>query len=363
MKNVLLTGATGLLGTHLLRMMVSNKDLCIFLLIRDSVKQGARDRGRNLVSEIIKRTGDHNAASRIHIISGDIIKDGLGLGADDAHFLSANIHEIFHCAALTEFRKPLEEVRLFNVGGTKNIMDFSSRCSCLQKLHYISTAFIAGTFKGMFSECDLDVGQGFNNTYEQSKFEAELLVREYYNSRFHIAIYRPSIVVGEYATGETNNFNMFYQIFRSLSLGIFDEIPLNYQTKINIIPCDFAAKAIFSLSLKVSGNETYHIVALENLSILKLMQFMSIHIGYKEPKYIDSKKFNFTDIGDFEKRIFEIYGSYLNFQAVFNSSKTYQKLAEIGLPCLSIDDEFLKRIVSYGIETKFILKGGGNHGE
>jgi len=108
MKNVLLTGATGLLGAHLLRLMVSDKDLRVFLLIRDSVKQGAQDRGRELVSEIIERTGDRDAASRIHIISGDIIKNGLGLEADDAHFLSANIHEIFHCAALAEFRRPLE---------------------------------------------------------------------------------------------------------------------------------------------------------------------------------------------------------------------------------------------------------------
>lgn len=356
MKNVLLTGATGLLGTHLLRMMVSNKDLCIFLLIRDSVKQGARDRGRNLVSEIIKRTGDHDAASRIHIISGDIIKDGLGLGADDAHFLSANIHEIFHCAALTEFRKPLEEVRLFNVGGTKNIMDFSSRCSCLQKFHYISTAFIAGTFKGMFSECDLDVGQGFNNTYEQSKFEAELLVREYYNSRFHIAIYRPSIVVGEYATGETNNFNMFYQPFRSLSLGYFEKIPIDPETVLNLIPCDAAAKAIALLGAEVRNNCVFHIISPVNTPINDLMNCASRYIGYENPKFVKLHNFNPDSLGIYKRKIIDPYIPFFNFKSVFDARKTFEALLGSGFTYPLINDGFINRLLEFSIQKGYIFK-------
>ena len=47
----------------------------------------------------------------------------------------------------------------------------------LDRYAQVSTAYVAGTHTGRFTEDDLDVGQGFRNTYEQSKFESEQLVR------------------------------------------------------------------------------------------------------------------------------------------------------------------------------------------
>ena len=59
------------------------------------------------------------------------------------------------------------------------MLEFAELCRDrgeLRRYAHISTAYVAGTHRGEFSEEQLDVGQGFRNPYEQSKFEAEQLV-------------------------------------------------------------------------------------------------------------------------------------------------------------------------------------------
>src|SRR5205823_6206999 len=106
---------------------------------------------------------------------------------------------IIHSAASVSFSLPLDESRAINVEGTRSILDLAElaqRRGGLRRLSYVSTAYVAGDRRGVFGEDDLDLGQGFRNPYEQSKFEAEKLVR----SRMDwvpTQVFRPSIVVGE----------------------------------------------------------------------------------------------------------------------------------------------------------------------
>lgn len=360
MKSILLTGATGLLGSHLLKLFLMDGEYRIFLLVRGANQCEAENRVARLLSKINPdATGGKKNINKIKVMCGDIIKEKLGIEKEEYEFLTNNINEIFHCAALAEFRQPLEKVRLVNVGGTQNVLDFAMKCHNLEKVHYISTAFIAGTFKGRFSEQDFDVQQGFNNTYEQSKFEAELLVRKYFNSKFSISIYRPSIIVGEYDTGKTNNFRMFYQIFHSLALGIVKKIPVNRKTMLNIVPCDSAAKAIFSLSKDSEKNNTYHIASPKNLSMLKVMRFASKQIGYKEPEYVKLEKFSFMELSLLEKKLLGVYIPYLNFEVVFDSRMTVRKLRRVGFTYPDINNGFLFKLFAYSIEKRFMWKERG----
>ena len=66
----------------------------------------------------------------------------------------------------------------------------------LERFTYVSTAYVAGTYRGEFSEQDYDVGQGFRNPYERSKWESEGNVRAA-SGRLPVQIARPSIIVGE----------------------------------------------------------------------------------------------------------------------------------------------------------------------
>ena len=77
-------------------------------------------------------------------------------------------------------------------------LELARKAPALERFVHVSTAYVGGTHTGRFDEDDLDVGQGFRNTYEQSKFEAEQVVRA---SGLPVRVVRPSIVVGESTYG------------------------------------------------------------------------------------------------------------------------------------------------------------------
>jgi len=149
------------------------------------------------------------------VLKGDITFPDLGI--KDSHLrktLSQKIHIIYHCAALPQFRTDINIIRKINVDGTRHILDFASQANkngYLSKVNHISTVYVVGTKSNIvFSEDMLQLGQKFNNSYEQSKYEAEVLIKNYPHNNLNISIFRLSMVIGETKTGKTNTFRLFY---------------------------------------------------------------------------------------------------------------------------------------------------------
>ena len=86
----------------------------------------------------------------------------------------------------------------------------------LERLVYVSTAYVAGTRTGVVYEHELMMGQDFKNHYESTKFQAEVWVRDAMD-RVPTTILRPAIVVGDSRTGETQKFDGPYYILRVIS--------------------------------------------------------------------------------------------------------------------------------------------------
>jgi long-chain acyl-CoA synthetase len=129
----------------------------------------------------------------------------------------------------------------------------------LERFTYVSTAYVAGTHRGEFSEQGYDVGQGFRNPYERSKWESEGNVRAA-SDRLPVQIARPSIIVGEQASGWTTAFNVLYGPIRALSTGAYRALPLNRRAPLDVVPVDYVADALFELC-SAGPNETFHLVA------------------------------------------------------------------------------------------------------
>ena len=124
----------------------------------------------------------------------------------------------------------------------------------------VSTAYVAGNHSGRFAECDLDVGQAFHNSYEQSKFEAEQLVRSHAELPF--TILRPSIVVGDRSSGWTSAFNVLYWPLRAFARGLFTAVPAIPSAPVDVVSIDYVADAIHELCEAEGGvGETYHLTA------------------------------------------------------------------------------------------------------
>ena len=197
---LLLTGATGLVGMQILARYLQRTERRVCALVRADGWEQAAERVEATLTTLFGRR--HGYSERVLGVPADIEAAALGLEAQDRDRLAAAVSEVIHCAASVSFSLPLERSREINVDGTRRMLELAELCrrrGGLRRFSYVSTAYVAGTHDGEFNEDQLDVGQGFRNPYERSKFEAEQLVRSY-RGRLPIQVFRPSIIVGERAT-------------------------------------------------------------------------------------------------------------------------------------------------------------------
>ena len=222
---VLLTGATGFVGMELLARYLERTDRPVLTIVRAGNNEAARERIDAVLANLFgERAGRY--ADRVTTVAGDLTAPRLGLDPVHWDWLAAEATMIVHCAASVSFGQSLDEARAINVGGTRRMLELAGRgqaLGVLERYAQISTAFVAGTHAGRFYERDLDVGQSFNNSYEQSKFESEQLVRSCPDLPF--TVLRPSIVVGDRNTGWTSAFNVLYWPLRALARGLFPAVP------------------------------------------------------------------------------------------------------------------------------------------
>jgi thioester reductase-like protein len=295
---VLLTGATGFLGSRILkRILEQNRSTRVFLLVRGGGRESARERVDALLSRTLGPAEADVHRGRVAAVQGDISRPDLGIDPRAASELHDALDHVIHCAATVRFDLPLEEARRDNTEGTRHVLAFTDGVRHLGRLDYVGTAFVAGQREGLVMEDDLDVGQTFRNSYEQSKMEAEKLVREFAVSH-PTAIYRPSIVMGDSKTGATTSFQgasqilVFYRQF--FSRGMVVPIPADPATRLDIVPVDYVVDAFFALmhTQKCIGNVFHLASGPENTCTLdELMDMTTRFTGLKRPQCISLETF------------------------------------------------------------------------
>ncbi len=285
---VLLTGATGFVGTQLLARYLERTDRRVYALVRGADHHEAAARmERTLVSLF---GPGHPYAERVVAVRGDITRPGLGIRAG-LDGLAERVNEIVHGAASVSFELGLQAARTINVDGTRRMLELAERCQArggLRRFSYISTAYVAGEHAGCFSEDDLDVGQRFRNTYEQSKFEAECLVARS-RGQLPITVLRPSIIVGERDSGWTTSFNVLYWPLRAFSRGSYAALPARRDAPVDVVPVDYVADAAFALSQAPEAEgATFHLTAGAHVSSVgELVELAVKFFGRQAPRLIE----------------------------------------------------------------------------
>src|ERR1700677_2661713 len=175
-NSVFLTGATGFVGMQLLARYLERSDRRIYALVRGADDHEAQARMQRTLHGLFGPANPY--AEGVVTGRGDVTLPALGI-AGGLDWLADEVGEIVHSAASVSFELDLQDARAINLDGTRRVLEFAERCHArgpLRRVSYISTAFVAGEHDGCFSEDELDVGQRFRNSYEQSKFEAECLI-------------------------------------------------------------------------------------------------------------------------------------------------------------------------------------------
>lgn len=357
-RNIFITGATGFVGSHLLKCMLDDKDVKPIVLVRDKKGVNFEDRVLATLKYLYSDKDASKMFKRIKIIKGDITDAHCGIDERVRKELVDEIDEIYHCAAIVDFKVPLEEIRKVNVNGVKNILDLGMECreqKRLKKINHISTTYVAGNTRGIFYERDLNVGQRFNNTYEQTKFESESLIAEYGQRGLKCTILRTSILTGDYVSGKTSSFKMLYKPLHLFSTELLGAIPADKNAYFNLLPIDFAASAMFKVgSNSDSANKTFHISSPEDFLVGEFIDIASDFFGFKRPRLIPVADFDMKSLSPVQKELLNPYVPYFNSNLKFDISNAKDVLNRLGVAYPSMDKKFLVRLFSFCVKSGFI---------
>ncbi len=288
---VLLTGATGFVGIELLARYLQLTDRDVVVLVRARDDEHARERLERTLACAFGTAQPY--LHRVRALAGDITHEGLGLEPEVALEVAASVSEIVHGAASVSFDLPLGASLIVNVEGTRRMLAFAELCALeggLRRFTYISTAYVAGLHRGAFREDDLDVGQRFRNPYEQSKFEAEHVVRDA-AGHLPITVVRPSIIVGDRDTGWTASFNVLYWPLRALAKGSYPVLPAKRRAPVDVVPVDYVADAIVALAgTPGAEGQTFHLTASQDASSIgELLALAVARLDCKRPPLISPR--------------------------------------------------------------------------
>jgi thioester reductase-like protein len=348
--NLLLTGSTGALGAELLSCLAAGRPHDqLFVLLRASGPEEFSARSQALLGTL-----DLAVRDRVTPVAGDVTAPQLGLGRDYER-LASTLDEIYHAAACTRFDAGVDEAAAQNIGGTRRVLDMARlarRAGRSGRMHYVSTAYVAGQRAGAVSEDDLDCGQGFFNAYEWSKFRAECDVRDA-GHEIPVTIYRPSVVVGHSQTGWARRFLGVYHVLRWIDRGQLTSLPCRADFKLDLVPADYVAEAIVKLAgMPDSIGTTFHLTAgLDNR--LALEELVGIFLREREKRgraaVADAIRFESATPHASHPRL-SPYLPYLTSPKAFDDGNTRGMLEGYGVaPCR----EFFPRVVRYALDSEF----------
>lgn len=359
-NNILLTGATGFLGVHILNYLVKNTNNTIYCIIRNKKQISAADRIKDVYYKYFNEKIDRYIDKRVIIVEGDLVQEDMGLNDEQYENLRNNIDVIINVAASVKHYGKRDYNFEHNVVSIKNLVAFSKECDCL--LNHISTVGIAGNnlvntnecYKNTFTESDLKIGQKYSeNVYLSTKLQAEMHIIENiqkYGLKANI------LRVGNLMNRYTDNVFQINKETNAFQNKIKEIIKLGYITKdlekftFDITPVDMCAEAVVKLSLNDSYNNVYHVLNNNEISIEqieKILKKYNIKLGYKDEflkEDIEKSKWLINDFILNNKEKIEI-----------DSKKTQKVLKTLDFEWKN-DTKYYERVI------ESIVEGGKNEG-
>ena len=393
-NTICITGVTGSLGRniffeYLKQYMNHLEDIQLVLLGRASKSETLKNRIKDIFFNDGKYYLDISENKflefidyldkKIIYINMDLEKDHLGITLKDITTLSSLTIDIFyHPGAYTSFSDSnitKEKVNLVNTQGTQKLLTILKDLQ-IKRFCYFSSAFATGLISEIVSPSDLEEQREFRNPYENSKLQAELLVRQF-EKEYQIPsyIFRTSILAGrliEKNIGQIHKYDVFYgwtQFFIKTQESLLPNGVDIYSTPVqmnirimgsakstlNIIPADYAAKAsIEIMSKEIIKYSSFHLVNTHETEFIKpILKFLNIQ-GYSFVNEIPSElnkieKLYYRSVGrlfnDYMQNEGEVYFNYDSLIESLNGN----------VVCPRINEDQLLVLLEYAKKNNFGL--------
>ncbi len=371
-KNVLLTGATGFLGAHILKSLLDGTQADIFCLVRAESMDLAANKLIEKLQFYFGGRYDSLLNNRIIVVNGDITCERFGLDIQGYEELIKKIDTVIHSAAIVKHFGDYSLFEKTNIVGTQRMLEFC--ISSGAKLNYISTVSISGDFfkqrsdNLIFTENDLFIGQNFDgNVYVKSKFEAEKLIFQYSGNSLNASIFRIGNLTGRYDDGHFQpniSENRFYGIlnFFIQSGAVSKDI---CRLKAEFTPVDICSEAIVKLAeLDMDRLSIFHLFndkKIEIRNIIQVFRFVGCKIDLLDNEQYGSRMADLLKSGDTKEMMVNIIndlhkeGTFgLKPSVAVNSEITKGYLKPAGLEWPDFNAGYIYKIYRYMKKAGFI---------
>jgi hypothetical protein len=230
----------------------------------------------------------------------------------------------------------------------------------------VSTAYVCGQRSGLIHESDVDVGQKVSNDYEQSKLQAELMVRsaDYLKT---VTVHRPAIIIGDSQTGFTTTYHGFYALLQAIATiaHTFQADPSGHASVIanfgatgretkNLVPVDWVSAVMAHvISHPELHGQTYHLTPQHPIPTRLIADVFEESIGFYGVKFggADKPKLGATEYEQLFSELISVYNSYWKDDPTFDATNT--RTAAPHLPCPHVDRKLLRKLSEYAIRVNF----------
>jgi amino acid adenylation domain-containing protein/thioester reductase-like protein len=259
-ERIFLTGATGYLGTFLVRDLLLHTRAEIYCLVRAATVEEGKCRLRKSLEA--HGLWDKELGKRIIPVLGDLSQPLLGLSQEQFNQLTIRIDLVLHNGALVNMVSPYEALKTANVCGTQEVLRLACQ-SKVKPLHYISTVSVFDLANrrvsgAILEQESLDHGGRLIGGYSQSKWVAEKLVVMARDRGLPVAIYRPGRIIGAADTGAWNTDDFVCGLIKAcVELGLVPDLDLPLEA----VPVDYVSAATVRLSLRPESlGQAFHLV-------------------------------------------------------------------------------------------------------
>jgi thioester reductase-like protein len=354
---VILTGATGFLGSHILNALLGN-GARVVALVRGASSADARAR---LLAEY---SWAFPEAPREHFEAVEVQNCDLAEAQPDAkallRILGTAPKALIHAAADTRLFAPEDELERTNVAGTMNVVHLCSELSQTLLVH-LSTLAVAGCWQGgsnTFSEADFDRSDQFLSPYERSKARAERLVRDYGGCR--VQVIRTGHVAAHSGSGRFQrniDANRICQILRSyIELGVAPKWP---SEPLAFSQVDVVARGVVALSLNTDQRGVFHVETPHQVSNAWLCAALSRFGWPVQPVPMQDYRARLSDatgVGGVHRSVVaaNVWASLPPRGFVFDCSRTHALLRHLGVVFPAPSEAWLYRFLLHAIAGGFL---------
>ncbi len=364
---ILLTGATGLVGAELVpRLLRSRPASQIYCLMRSQPDRPIEQRLQALLEWADVSEEDRD---RVIAVEGEVTCEDLGL-SDGYDALAREIGEIFHAAANTRHDLTLEQLRRINRDGLEHVIRLARRArdlNGLKRLNHVSTAFVDGD---PTVAPDAQGRPCFRNPYEESKWEAELLLNGI-REELPLTCYRPSSIVGDSRTGRTLHFHVMYEPIKWVYLGGLSKAPWSPEVRFDIVPVDYVCDAMMALSINPEAVGKSYYLTCGPARAMAAQEFVRLvaETGHEwqrrdgETPTPLPELVRVDGLSEEEREMLaeevmaagsvaRTYMPYLFTEQLFDDGETRAALANTGIECPPLKD-YLAALVAYASERRY----------